>query len=512
MTVAQAKQIAQQGPWWSEDCPIQWQYFYALLSAVEQRQYFHPDLLSTAFLVVKNGYGQEKTRETEKLQQYVWLKDQYEHDNLWLEKEHDRWNRVKADLLALAAQIERSAAGWELAELAANYQALMLLARDSCRWGFFIECIDVYHTRVLPERLAEVLPDADAVDRSELARALATPPLVSFMEEFQLRKLEILSSHRATILTANGPESLPLRDPLRHDLAELEREWGFLSVNYAGSAPLTQSELWRQLSEEAQRKSAEQIAAARRGLEEKEATLFAEQIAALEATDLPPDLLADFEISRELGRWIDERKESMVRTSAALRVLLGRICDLTGVPPAQLGWYTFDETLQLLQAGEQLAPAVANERQENSVFAAQLLPGDELATLTIFTGEDASALNRLLNPEDDHELAGTVASAPSGQTEFEGEVQVILDASGAQLATGAILVTSMTRPDFVPLLHQAGAIITDEGGLTCHAAIVSRELGIPCIIGTRSATRRLTTGDRVRLDLTTGTITKITHP
>ena len=67
----------------------------------------------------------------------------------------------------------------------------------------------------------------------------------------------------------------------------------------------------------------------------------------------------------------------------------------------------------------------------------------------------------------------------------------------------------MTRPEFLPLLRQAKAIITDEGGLTCHAAIISRELGIPCIIGTKMATRILKDGDLVEVDANKGIVRKI---
>ena len=56
---------------------------------------------------------------------------------------------------------------------------------------------------------------------------------------------------------------------------------------------------------------------------------------------------------------------------------------------------------------------------------------------------------------------------------------------------GDVLVTSMTDPDWVPLMKKASAIVTDQGGRTCHAAIVSRELGIPAIIGTGNATESI---------------------
>lgn len=65
---------------------------------------------------------------------------------------------------------------------------------------------------------------------------------------------------------------------------------------------------------------------------------------------------------------------------------------------------------------------------------------------------------------------------------------------------GDILVTTMTRPEFTPVINKALAIITDEGGITCHAAIISRELNIPCIIGTKIATRVLKDGNIVKID------------
>lgn len=77
---------------------------------------------------------------------------------------------------------------------------------------------------------------------------------------------------------------------------------------------------------------------------------------------------------------------------------------------------------------------------------------------------------------------------------------------GAKLREGEILVTSRTAPDWVPLMRRAAAIVTDSGGMTSHAAIVSRELGIPCIVGTREATRVLQDGMAVTVDAREGTV------
>lgn len=92
------------------------------------------------------------------------------------------------------------------------------------------------------------------------------------------------------------------------------------------------------------------------------------------------------------------------------------------------------------------------------------------------------------------ELRGTVAS-PGKVT---APVKIILNQNDfAKMEAGDVIVASMTRPEYVPIMKKASAIVTDEGGITCHAAIVSRELNIPCITGTQTATRMLQDGDMV---------------
>jgi pyruvate,water dikinase len=79
-------------------------------------------------------------------------------------------------------------------------------------------------------------------------------------------------------------------------------------------------------------------------------------------------------------------------------------------------------------------------------------------------------------------------------------------ADAGRFHDGDVLVTRMTAPDWVPLMRRAAAIATDSGGMTCHAAIVSRELGIPCVVGTQEATKRLRDGELVTVDATRGVV------
>lgn len=109
----------------------------------------------------------------------------------------------------------------------------------------------------------------------------------------------------------------------------------------------------------------------------------------------------------------------------------------------------------------------------------------------------------------DHKVI--VKGLPASPGKVSGRVHVILDPSRIdEFKEGEILVTEMTAPDWVPSMKKAKAIVTDSGGMTCHASIVSRELGIPCIVGTKSrgeaATVTIPDGIDVTIDATHGVV------
>ncbi len=90
-----------------------------------------------------------------------------------------------------------------------------------------------------------------------------------------------------------------------------------------------------------------------------------------------------------------------------------------------------------------------------------------------------------------------------------GKVVIVLDVNDIdKVKEGDVLVTTMTNPDMVPAMKRASAIVTDEGGRTCHAAIVGRELGIPTVVGTKEATKKLKDGMLITVDGTRGVVYK----
>ena len=122
---------------------------------------------------------------------------------------------------------------------------------------------------------------------------------------------------------------------------------------------------------------------------------------------------------------------------------------------------------------------------------------------TVHSGRDFSKIKEYV-PLEKHEAI--VAGASVGSKIATGKARVILDAKRIRdFRKGEVLVTDMTDPDWEPIMKIAAAIVTDKGGRTSHAAIVSRELGIPAVVGTEKATRLIKTGDKITVD-TTGNI------
>lgn len=129
---------------------------------------------------------------------------------------------------------------------------------------------------------------------------------------------------------------------------------------------------------------------------------------------------------------------------------------------------------------------------------------------TLYTGRKRKDVEKIF-----HILIGKRHSVKSkqikGNVAFAGKaggrVRVIKSAMALRFfKKGEILVTPMTTPNYILAMKKAAGIITDEGGITCHAAIVSRELGIPCIIGTKVATQVLKDGDQVEVDAERGVV------
>jgi len=127
---------------------------------------------------------------------------------------------------------------------------------------------------------------------------------------------------------------------------------------------------------------------------------------------------------------------------------------------------------------------------------------------TVWSMKEAPAEVRTSQTTSVAEATIVLKGLPASPGVHVGKAKVVFSPEEAEkeIQKGDILVTKMTNPDWVPYMRLAGAIVTDEGGMTCHAAIVSRELGIPCIVGAREATKLMKSGQTYTVDARSGVI------
>lgn len=199
----------------------------------------------------------------------------------------------------------------------------------------------------------------------------------------------------------------------------------------------------------------------------------------------------------------DERKKNILIFLSHLNKILIEVSKRSGLSLENI-YVTFPYELESV-LDKQINVYELEERQK--YFAIYWKIGE--ARPEILTGEEADKVKVILGEEDFsdiREIKGNIAS----RGKVIGKVRVLYSAKDCDLLEkGEILVTFMTSPDFMPAIRKSSAIITNLGGVTCHAAIISRELGIPCIIGTKIATEVLKTGDMVEVDADKGVAKKL---
>jgi phosphohistidine swiveling domain-containing protein len=205
------------------------------------------------------------------------------------------------------------------------------------------------------------------------------------------------------------------------------------------------------------------------------------------------DLKLLIEVSEDFTYWQDERKKSTFWTTHYFSLILDEISKRTDIPADELKYMTPREVSKIFE--NKPTREVLQQRKENGVFY-----WDKEGHEALY-GKDADEIkNKILGStdlSDVNDFRGLTASMGKAT----GRVKILKSVKEInKIEKGDILVAVMTRPDYVPAMKKAAAIVTDEGGVTSHAAIVSRELGIPCIIGTKIATKVLKDGMLVEVN------------
>lgn len=234
------------------------------------------------------------------------------------------------------------------------------------------------------------------------------------------------------------------------------------------------------------------------------------------------------------GALLDRRKRVIMIVNAAVDRILTEVATRTSMDIQDVRFLIPQELAYFLDSPEEYKERITERRKLFLVFQADFplvpeLAADVLACVSetefrftrfrmsdpyIAEGENANRIIDQLNPllnfvkstdlEDGDRVRGVVIYFDPQQPVVEGVVRIIKDPKVESLLTGEILVAPSTTPDYMDAIRRSKAIVTDWGGQTSHAAITSRELSKPCIIGTNFASQIFKTGDKVRISFREG--------
>jgi phosphoenolpyruvate synthase/pyruvate phosphate dikinase len=208
------------------------------------------------------------------------------------------------------------------------------------------------------------------------------------------------------------------------------------------------------------------------------------------------------EIAQEYAYFRTYRMDAIYEGDYRVRNMFEEIAQRADLEYEDVIYLTVPEIKEALRGKEVSKDVIESRKEEYIVYLVEdetsVLQGEKADKYISDVDEESSE-----DWEEQAKIEGTVAQ----RGQVESEVRLVFeDADIEKVEEGDILVSPMTTPDMMVGIMDAEGIITDEGGMASHAAIVSRELGIPCVIGTETATSILQDGDKVRLDAENGVI------
>lgn len=207
---------------------------------------------------------------------------------------------------------------------------------------------------------------------------------------------------------------------------------------------------------------------------------------------------------QEFSYILDDSKSVMIKGNYLSLPIFERVANKAGLPVKDLFYLTLPEIKYLLEKHKKADKNLIEERKK---CRAILLKG---GNIKVFHGEKAARLSKeLINEEEVEEMSeikGTIVYPGN----VKGKVKIISSIKDKdKFKNNDILVTHDGSAELTLFMKQAGAIVTNQGGMICHAAILAREMRIPCIVGTRIATKVLKDGDLVEVDADKGVVRKL---
>jgi len=497
--------------WWSEEAPGVYNFIgWPLRAFVEQGKYGHPKYLSVSIFIYRDDFFYEETPADEKLKVYNYIYDKTTKDKFYLKKIRKNSERTAVNFFKAAKKLEKGIIEPNNLQLVKLYEEFYQIYLDYMRRAVITECVDIFSSENLPALIGQENPSLNINETLAIAIAMSAPLKLSFIEEEELLLFKgavagykFLSFKKKIDINQIDSASLELKSII----SRLVENYFWIGNNFQRAVMLDKKYFFEQMRELVESKSKEELMKEINNFETKISRLKQEKKNLSKRYHFSKSLQKHFYILQESAAWIDDRKLLMTKANYYCELFCREIAKKFNLNLWLVKQYSPPELKVLLLNNKKVPNKIIAARQH---FLAQVVIRGQgwHCRENFFYGKQAKIIfDAFFKNFSSQIIKGQVASAPTKL--IKGRVQIILDIDKKKFKPGNILVTTMTRPEFVPLMRQAKAIITDEGGLTCHAAIVSRELGKLCIIGTKIATKILKDGDLVQIDANQGIVRKI---
>lgn len=338
------------------------------------------------------------------------------------------------------------------------------------------------------KRLRELVKDRD--NSNEELNILSSPKKDNFaiLEQISLFKIGTLIREQ----DIGCFEDLP--PEILQKIQEHINEFGWINTKGGQANPWNQKEIFERvqnIKDDFSQKIAK-LKEDKIGLQEKSKEIIRE----LNADDKTINLI---EISKELVYFRTYRSDYVTKIFFNVKPLLEKIAKNKNLTYEEILYLRIKEITEEVEVSKEEI-----ERRKTDYVLITLEPNK------IIFSSDPKMIKEIKGeyceePKISQEISGR--SAFIGQGKVQGRVKIVTNkADLIKVNTGDILISPMTTPDFVIAMEKAAAFVTDEGGITCHAAIVAREMKKPCIIGTQNATKSLKDNDFVEVDSEKGVV------
>lgn len=486
--------------WWSEEAPSSVQTLFHPLNCFIAQDESIPKDISIVIEGMKDNTFIERTRVDEKVRLFYKFVESFRHDESFLDKLNqaafDKYKEMM-EMFRIFSEQKNQMSGERLWSLYRQFHDKYV---DYLQYPAAIECSDAFSGDELANVIRKELSKISTAELNDLIYYLSAPKINSFMETERIEILKLSLKHYEKVQEGE------LSSELQKKLEEHSRKYAHIRTNYRDSQFLGVNDFFEDMTEICKHPK-EDLQKEIALLEGKVERMQQKKEELIDKHKISEDLLMILSTIERMSEHVDERKYNMTRATNFIHKFCEEFAGRLNYHVEDVKDCTLEELESMILSGREIDFEKIKERRKLSAYVVTRGADGKPKSQWVY-GERAKAL--LESTEyvgDGKTIKGQVASAPKSR--HIGRAQVVMNVKQADFKQGRILVTSMTRPEFVPLMRKASAIVTDEGGITCHAAIVSREMGIPCIIGTKVATKVIPEGSELELDLNEGTVSVV---